>query len=509
MHISKRMNERKIGIILSYINILAHTVIGFLYIPILLYYIGKNEYGLYQLMGSLIAYFSIMDFGLTNAIVRFYAKYRALGDSRRIKNLLAVSLLLYGAVAAVLLITGGICYLFLDTIFGYNMTAQELLAARQLFLLLLFNIAINLLTMLFQAVINAEERFLFLKGTELFQLVMQPVLVILVLQEYPHAFSVALVQTILNCVLILARIYYCFERLHISIHFYGWDRELLHDFRKLALSIFAVSFIDQVFLRSNQLVLGIIDGTDAVAVYSVAFLIYLNYSALSTAISGVYLPHVTAMIAQKASVTELSALFNKIGRVQYFLLLLILTGFIIFGEQFIQLWAGRDFKSAYWMTLLVIVPFTIELIQNVGLSILQGMNQYTFRAKVYLGMGILNLAMAIPLGMHWGGIGCAFATGFCMFLGNGLIMNWYYAKIIGLRIASFWKQIGKITGIGFLCLIVGAIFNSWLPSDSIPIFLGKMIMYMLIYVGSMWGMAMNSEEKIQVRRILLYKYSGR
>lgn len=502
-------NERKIGILLGYVTILVHTIIGFLYIPILLYYIGESEYGLYQLMGSLIAYFSIMDFGLTNAIVRFYAKYRTLGNSRRIKNLLAVSLLLYGAVAAVLLATGGICYLFLDTIFGYNMTAQELLSARHLFLLLLFNIAINLFAMLFQAVINAEERFLFLKGTELFQLVMQPVLVILVLQEYPHAFSVALVQTILNCVLILARVYYCFERLHISIHFYGWDRELLHDFRKLALSVFAVSFIDQVFLRSNQVILGIIGGTSAVAVYSIASLLYLNYSYLSTAISGVYLPHVTAMIAKKASVAELSVLFNKIGRAQYFLLLLILTGFIIFGEQFIQLWAGSGFKSAYWMTLLVIVPFTIELIQNVGLSILQGMNQYTFRAKVYLGMGIINLVMAIPLGMYWGGIGCAFATGLCMFLGNGLIMNWYYAKIIGLNIASFWKQIGKITGIGLLCLIIGAIFNSWLPSDSIPIFLGKMIMYILIYVGSMWGMVMNSEEKMQVRRILLYKCSGR
>lgn len=502
MYISKSMNERKIGIILSYINVLAHTVIGFLYIPILLHYIGKSEYGLYQLIGSLIAYFSIMDFGLTNAIVRFYARYRALGDLKRIKNLLAVSLLLYGAVAAVLLTAGGICYLFLDTIFGYNMTVQELLSARQLFLLLLFNIAINLLAMLFQAVINAEERFLFLKGTELFQLVMQPVLVILVLQEYPHAFSVALVQTILNCILILARIYYCFECLHISIHFYGWDKELLHDFRNLALSIFAVSFIDQVFLRSNQLVLGIIDGTDAVAVYSVAFLIYLNYSTLSTAISGVYLPHVTAMIAQKASVTELSALFNKIGRAQYFLLLLILTGFIIFGEQFIQLWAGSDFKSAYWMTLLIIVPFTIELIQNVGLAILQGMNQYTFRAKVYLVMGIINLALAVPLGMHWGGTGCAFATGLCMLLGNGVIMNWYYSRIVGLDISCFWKQIGKITFAGLLCLCIGFILNSWLVSDSLLLFGGKMFVYVLVYAGCMWKLVMNADEKGLVYKVL-------
>lgn len=56
------MNERKIGILLSYANILLHAVLGFIYVPILLHYIGKSEYGLYQLMGSLIAYFSVMDF---------------------------------------------------------------------------------------------------------------------------------------------------------------------------------------------------------------------------------------------------------------------------------------------------------------------------------------------------------------------------------------------------------------------------------------------------------------
>ena len=48
------MNQRKIGILISYVNILVHAVLGFVYVPILLHYIGKNEYGLYQLIGSLI-----------------------------------------------------------------------------------------------------------------------------------------------------------------------------------------------------------------------------------------------------------------------------------------------------------------------------------------------------------------------------------------------------------------------------------------------------------------------
>ena len=53
------MNERKAGIFISYINIFLHTLIGFLYVPLLLFYIGSGGYGLYQLIGSFIAYFSI------------------------------------------------------------------------------------------------------------------------------------------------------------------------------------------------------------------------------------------------------------------------------------------------------------------------------------------------------------------------------------------------------------------------------------------------------------------
>ena len=66
------MNERKVGILISYLNIVLHDVIGFAYVPLLLHFVGKSEYGLYQWIGSFIAYFSIMDFGFTAAVVRFY-----------------------------------------------------------------------------------------------------------------------------------------------------------------------------------------------------------------------------------------------------------------------------------------------------------------------------------------------------------------------------------------------------------------------------------------------------
>lgn len=415
-----------------------------MYVPILLYYIGKSEYGLYQLIGSLIAYFSVMDFGLTAAVIRFYAKYKALRDQIGMENILAISLRGYSIVTLLALGIGIICYSFLDTAFGSSMSLTELTEAKAMFLLLLFNIIITLSTMIFRAVINAHEKFLFLKGLETVQLVLQPILVILVLQRYPSAFSVASVQTCINVVLIISRIYYSFHILHIRIQYHYWNRELFAEFKRLALSVFAVTLIDQVFWKTNQIILGVVSGTATVAVYSIASLIYLNYMALSTAISGVYLPHITELVAKQEPIQNLSKLFIQIGRWQYYLLALVASGFIIFGRQFIQLWAGKGFEDSYWITILIILPFTIDLIQNIGLAILQAMNRYGFRAKIYFFIGLLNLALAIPLGSYFGGIGCAIATGISMLIGNGFIMNWFYARFIHLDIQDFWKQIGKL-----------------------------------------------------------------
>ena len=495
------MNQRKLGILISYLNIVLHAVIGFAYVPILLHYIGKSEYGLYQLIGSFIAYFSVMDFGLTAAVVRFYTKYKALQDKVNMENILAIALRAYAVITVVLFILGCGFYVFIPDMFAKSMTVAEITSAQKLFILLLFNMVVTISTMIFRAVINAHERFLFLKGLETVQLVLQPLLVVLVLQSLPSALAVAGVQTVLNVVLIIARIYYCFAKLHIKIHYHFWDREMFAGFKKLALSVFAVTIIDQVFFKTNQVILGVVSGTAAVAVYSVASLIYMNYMALSVAISGVYLPHVTELIAKNEPVSKLTDLFIRIGRLQYFLLALVASGFIIFGRQFIQMWAGESFDEAYYITLLIILPFTIDLIQNIGLSILQAQNKYDFRAKVYFVMGLLNLCLAIPLAIKYGGIGCAFATGLAMFLGNGVIMNWYYLKITKLDIARFWQEIGRITLPIAALTAAGWCAKAVLPDGKVA-FVLSILVYTLLYLALTFKFAMNEEEKEKVWKLL-------
>lgn len=495
------MNERKIGIILSYINIIIQTVINFLYVPLLLYYMGQSEYGLYQLMGSIIAYFSIMDFGLTSATIRTYIKYKVENKYKQIENFLAMTQRIYICICVFAVIVGCILYNFIDEIFGNSLTDYEITSAKYIFILLLLNIVITFWGMVYRSVITANEKFLFMKGIETVQLILQPFAVLLVMQAAPTAFAMVCVMTAINFILTVVRMYYCYNKINMKMKYFYWDKSAFDEMKILATSVFIVTIVDQIFWKTNQIILGIISGTTVVAIYSIASLIYMNYMVLSTTISGVYLPKINKLVAERVSDSVLSNQFLKVGRVQYYLLALVLSGFIVFGKEFIILWTNENFIDAYYITIIIILPFTINLIQNIGNCIMQAKNVYNFRAYVYLGVGIFNLILAIPAAKYYGGIGAASVSGIALFVSNGVIMNWYFKKYLNIDIKIFWKQILKITISVILCSFIGILLNYILGVGSVSILIIKLLIYTLIYLIIMWITSFNKDEKMLVIKL--------
>lgn len=110
------MNQRKIGVIISYIALAINALIGFAYVPLLLQFMGEKEYGLYQLMGSLTAYLSIMDFGMSSTIIRYYSRYRSLEDEKSAENSLAISAIIYGILTSLIIVVGIVLYFNLSLI---------------------------------------------------------------------------------------------------------------------------------------------------------------------------------------------------------------------------------------------------------------------------------------------------------------------------------------------------------------------------------------------------------
>ena len=70
------MSQIKTASIVSYLTIFTNIIVGIGLTPFILSSLGKSEYGLYMLVGSLIGYLALLDFGLNSTTVRFVSKYR-------------------------------------------------------------------------------------------------------------------------------------------------------------------------------------------------------------------------------------------------------------------------------------------------------------------------------------------------------------------------------------------------------------------------------------------------
>lgn len=66
------------------------------------------------------------------------------------------------------------------------------------------------------------------------------------------------------------------------------------------------------------------------------------------------------------------------------------------------MWAGNDYSGTYPIALLLIIPVTIPLIQNIGIEIQKAKNMHQFRSWVYLGIAVLNVLLSIPLAKVYG-----------------------------------------------------------------------------------------------------------
>ena len=501
------MNQLKAGAALNYAIILLNTIVGLLYTPYMLRMMGKSEYGLYSLVASVISYLTILDLGLGNAVVRYTAKFRAEGKQREQYEMFGMFFVLYVIIGAVALLLGSALYFNVDAMFGATMTVEELYKARIMILLLVFNLAFTFPMSIFGSIITAYEHFVFPRAVSIIRILLNTGVMICLLYMGYRAVAMVVVQTVFNVATLLLNYIYCKRYLKIRIFFRRFRWGFLQEVAIYSFWIFLNVIMDKVYWSTGQFVLGAVVGTAAVAVFAVAIQLQVMYMQFSTAISQLFLPKITGMGATNDDNRSISDLFIRTGRIQYIVMALVLSGFIVFGRQFIVLWAGAGYEDAYIICLLFFFSLLIPMIQNLGITILQARNQMKFRSLLYIFIAMAALAFQIVLARRYGGVGCAIAVSGALLLGQGLIMNIYYSKRQGIDIGRFWKEIFRMSVIPIAVTATFLFADRMTEIDSWRELAVGIVLFCVIYIPLFWVLSMNKYERellmIPMRRILL------
>lgn len=475
------MSNRSKGIILSYLTVIVKNLSLLLYTQILLRFLGKSEYGLYQIANSVISNLTLLNLGFSFSYIKFYTGFVVKNEEKRIQKLNGTYLLFFTIISLLAGVIGGIL-VHNSPYFLSSSSIEEQTKLKNLMLFMILNVVLTFLSATFESNILANERFVFQQIRQMFQSACLPLITVPVLYFFhTDIVTIVIIQTMITLVSLLCNVFFCIQKLRMRITF----RQLEFSFMK-EIGIFSFFiFLNQLFNQINDsapvFTLGVLANTRQVAIYSIVNQLKALFLTFSQVLTTIFIPKVNRLVHQSNDDRELTHLMIKIGQYQLLVLGLFLGGFILLGKMFLFLWLGKGFDEAYYLLISIVIPLLIPLSQNIAIEIQQARNQYFFRSIMLMIFACLNIVITIVCVKQAGINGATIGYIFSLIVGYGFVMNWYYHKKMNLNMLLFWKKMLPAIIPSILAVFISKLLLTIFPISNIPIFLFMGIVYCSIY----------------------------
>ena len=290
-------NQLKAGVVLSYVSTAITIVIQLIYMPVMIRLLGKSEYGLYSLVSSVVGYLSLFSFGFTGAYLRFFAKFYS--NKEKLASLNGMFFTLFSILAVLATISGIVLSFFPEQIFGSKLSDSEISKARILMLILVINIAIALISSIFDSIVAAYEQFVFQRILGLASVLINPFVCLPLLLMGHGSITIVVVTTGVTLARFVVNVWFCICKIKIPISFRGFQWSLLKEITVFSSFLLINMIIDQINWNVDKLILGHTRGTEEIAVYGVASQFNSLFITFSTTISSVFAPRVNHIAVQK------------------------------------------------------------------------------------------------------------------------------------------------------------------------------------------------------------------
>lgn len=438
--------------LLSYVNILVNILLGLVVTPIIIEQLGNAEYGVYLLIGAFAGYLTVLDLGLNNAIVRYVALYRANGEKQQEENFLAVVMLIYAGIGIFLLLLGILFYHFLPSLYAGQLTPDELLLARKMLTILLINVVITIPVSAFLAICNGYEHFIFPRAIKLVRYIVRSTLVVLILYQGSNALGIVLLDTILNLLLLIALLFFVFSRLKVRIRLHSFSTAFTRSIMSYSVWIFLFVMIYELQWRSGQLILGALFDPGVVAVYGVGVMLGIYFTGFGNVLNNLLLPKAVRSVAKELSPEQLTNQTIAAGRLTLAVCLFIAGGFLLLGDQFVELWVGQSYREAWLVALLIMGVYLLPLSQGYAHALLEANKKVRYKALMAVLCAFAGITIGAFAAANYGIKGMI--GGICagLFLLQ-IIMTLYYHRILKIRNSRFFKEV-----YGRLAIPLGLLF---------------------------------------------------
>lgn len=431
------MHLRKVveNILSNWVNLVVTIAIAFVVSPVVVRTLGKELYGVWTLVVSVTGYFTVLDFGVNTAIVRYISSSAARNDHDRARAVYSTSMTIFGITASVLMLFSLVFGYFFQDLFELHHIPRSYLFA--VFMVSALGLAGGLVCSVFLGALTGLQEFKFINGNSLLINVVKNVALVLMLGSGYSLLSVAVLQLVGTGARALCQ-YVFLRRKYRHLVF---DRSSVNrDTMRLIYNYSVYSFVIAVALKllfyTDSVVIGARIGVAQVAFYAIPSSLLDYMEKFVWSMISVLVPMISANEATGEGGAN-ERLYITGTRYTLLISMPVVIALYFYGGDFITLWMGPEFgERSLWVLRLLLIGFGFSFSQLIAHGILKGISKHKVLAYILALEALANLGMSVALAGPYGIEGVAVGTLVPLVAASACIIR-YTCRLLGIGIRSY------------------------------------------------------------------------
>jgi len=424
----------------NWVQMAVYTVIALMLTPYLVHSLGKEAYGIWALIFSIISYTRFFDVGFRQSLARYLPKYYATGDYNKLNEVVNSSNVIYLISGTLVIITTIVIATFFIGVFKVSPEYHDIM--RTAMIIMGVNQAMYFFLMSGTA-LGPFHRYDLMNAIEIGRTIVGTILVVWLLYSGYGLVALALTTLMTNFAAQLAK-RYCQHRIvpQITFSFKFVTRERIRELFDYGIVSFLIVVAWIVIYSTDNIVVGAFISTTAVTFYNIAGTII---NSLRSVVSSIGIPLVPAIshLGATSDMKEIAALNNKLVRYLYYLTTAACIGIAFYGSAFVGLWMGEGFESTVHVLLILIGSAWIYLPQTMSSSVLMGIGKHPTLLYILIVEAISNIVLSLILVQFWGLYGVALGTAIPQVVIYSYFFPRAFYRKIDTPLGDFYKSSGK------------------------------------------------------------------
>jgi O-antigen/teichoic acid export membrane protein len=407
-----RRNQVARHVLLSSLSNLIGKIINlgvwFVLTPFILSQLGVSLYGLWALVGSVVAYGFLLDFGINGAVTKYVAQYRAREEGEMAHTTIATALWTNTGLGFVVIFISVLFAPLFTSIFNIAPLTQQ--TATWLFLLAGIGVGLAIPGATVTAVLRGLQRFDLINLIGVTASLVTAGATFLVLRLGVGVIGLALVGIWVTLLVQLLSIWLIY-RIAPELRF-GWFRPSRSHLKTLvshSSSLFLMNLGGYFESRSGEIAIGGFLPVSAVTPYNLARRLSALPQTFTEQFVTLLLPMASEIHAKEEAV-QLRSLYIVSTRVTLAILLSMSIVLVILAKPLLTAWVGAEYAGYSYLVIILAAASLIDTSTWPAGLVLQGMARHSPLAAMSLVAGIANFGLSILLVNRFGLLGVALGT---------------------------------------------------------------------------------------------------